>query len=269
MKRPIPESEICKFCSKELFPKGTVIGQEVIMWIGCEPCDCEEYIRDHEEQQRKIKLEYEQQLEDERMYKLKKRVESVFKQSKLGDRFLTRTFDTFKVNDLNKKPHAAALKYAQNFQEYKKQGIGIMFNGGFGTGKTHLAAAITLHLLNQGIPVIFGTLINLLGKVKQTYSDYSESEENIIDTYCAVDLLVIDDLGKEKPTEWVLEKLYNIINTRYENNKPIIITTNFNYDELVRRLTVNGNDSTAKALASRLNEICRGVLADGQDYRMI
>lgn len=269
MKYPIPDSINCKFCNKELKPSALVSNHRIFIWNYPKWCDCKESIecKDKEEKERKTAIEKE--IEEDRIYRLNKKIEIVFKQSKLGERFKTRTFETFKINDSNKKPYRAALKYAENFEEYKKQGIGVMFNGGFGTGKTHLAAAIALYLLNKGIPVIFGTLINLLGKIKETYSDYNESEEKIIDTYCMVDLLVIDDLGKEKPTEWVLEKLYNIVNTRYENNKPIIITTNYNYDELVKRLTVNGNDSTASALASRLNEICRGVLIEGQDYRMM
>lgn len=73
--------------------------------------------------------------------------------------------------------------------------------------------------------------------------------------------------SKEKPSEWVLEKLYYIINERYEHNKPIIITTNFSENQLIDIFTVGKNKSSIEAIMSRLNEICLTVKIFDNDYR--
>ena len=122
-----------------------------------------------------------------------------------------------------------------------------------GTGKTHLAASVGNYLMSQGVPVVFGTIINLLGKLKQSYTQKGQDEGEILELYSTIDLLIIDDLGKERPTEWSLEKLYTIINDRYENLKPVIITTNYNNDMLTDRLSTANNSSTAEAITSKIS----------------
>lgn len=242
--------------------------REVIAWEQFQECQCEAAVN---ERNRKLLEEIERQAKEEvaeLRAEFNAKVERLFKQSKLGERFKTRTFENFKVNNQNKSAYETALKYATEFEKYKKDGIGLNLNGTYGSGKTHLATAITIKLINQGIPVIFGTTITLLGKLKQSYdNEIKESEGEIIDLYSSIDLLVIDDLGKERINEWVLEKLYLIINSRYENNLPIVITTNYNIDSLTNRLSTDKNRETAEAIASRLWEICRGVEMNFEDYR--
>ena len=89
----------------------------------------------------------------------------------------------------------------------------------------------------------------------------------IIKLYCECDLLIIDDLGKEKLSEWVLEKLFQIVNTRYENMLPIIITTNYSENEIIKRLSFNNDGIAAESLVSRLNEVCLEVNMNFSDYR--
>ena len=88
--------------------------------------------------------------------------------------------------------------------------------GSYGTGKTHLASAIANRLLSLGIPVIAGTLSTLLDKIKRSWQDVKLNEYEIMKAFFDCDLLIIDDLGKEKVTDWYLERLYSIINHRYE-----------------------------------------------------
>jgi DNA replication protein DnaC len=267
---PEPLSEICQFCKKELPYKGLkhFVRNSIWMWLKPDMCECNEAQKYWKEQVRIVEEEQKRLSEEEKRKQLQKKVEKLFEKSKLGERFKTRTFDNYKVTDTNSMAYKTAKKYADNFEQYKCDGIGLMFSGSYGTGKTHLAASIAIELINKGNPVIFGTLINLLGKVKQAYDDnFAESEESILDLYKTVDLLIIDDLGKEKPSEWALEKLYSIMNQRYENYKPIIITTNYNTETLIDRLTVKGNSETAEAIVSRLHEMCRGVLLNGADFR--
>lgn len=128
---------------------------------------------------------------------------------------------------------------------------------------------LTLELIKNGIPIIYGTLINLLAELKNSYdSDNNISEMEIIKLYEKVDLLIIDDLGKEKPSEWGLEKLFTIINSRYENNLPVIITTNYNQNSLAERLSLNGEIETARSIISRLYEMCYLVKINDIDHRI-
>ena len=93
------------------------------------------------------------------------------------------------------------------------------------------------------------------------------TELSIIDNYSKVPLLIIDDLGKERPSEWTLEKLFTIINNRYENNLPVVITTNYNRDRLRERLANRTNYEIADAIISRLYEMCKGINIKGTDKR--
>ena len=130
-----------------------------------------------------------------------------------------------------------------------------------GTGKTHLAAAIANHLIAQGKPVICMTMIDLLERIKRTYSATGGSESDILKIYKTVPLLVIDDIGKEPPTEWAISTVYNIINGRYEAYLPT--------EALIDRMTPReSRDSmTARATIDRLMEMCRGITLTGQSWR--
>jgi len=231
-KVPDIKNEICQFCQAELEPVGMFLRVFGPRWYyrGHARCNCkdaQEYWRKYEEEQKREMLRRAQE-EKERAYQEK--IARLLKESKLGERFMARKFENFQVTAKNKQAHEIALRYAKEFEKYKKQGLGLIFTGSYGTGKTHLAAAICHELIMQGYQPIFGTMINLLEKIKATYDDdYArENEEQVISKYINCDLLIIDDLGKERPTEWAVEKLYYIINSRYEKNKPILITSTGN-----------------------------------------
>ena len=108
----------------------------------------------------------------------------------------------------------------------------------------------------------------MLDCIKNTYKDDEISDKEYIYLYSNVDLLIIDDLGKEKTTEWVLEKLFLIVNNRYNNYLPIVITTNYNRNQLRERLCVNRNYSVVDSIISRLYVMCGGIELIDKDYRM-
>ena len=114
----------------------------------------------------------------------------------------------------------------------------LLFEGGYGTGKTHLAAAIGNARLAQGDTVVFITAPDLLDQLRNTFSPTSEdSYDDVFERLRAVQLLILDDLGAENPSGWALEKLYQLLNHRYTGQLPTVITTNVPLERLDGRIS--------------------------------
>lgn len=255
----------CEFCGKELSQEvntWVVGGKEICIKRIPERCNCtqaKEYWKEQDEFERiklLTKLEIERKKNMERLYTL----------SGMSSRLRNYNFENYKVCNENKTAYFKAKKYVADLLAGKKSNS-LFITGNIGTGKTHLAASIANELIKNGQPVIFGTLINLLTEVKDSYSIDGEYESKIINKYSKIGLLIIDDLGKERPSEWTLEKLFTIINNRYENNLPVIITTNYNREKLRERLACNKNYEIADSIISRLYEMCKGINITGKDKR--
>lgn len=273
---PPPPSQ-CEFCGRPLYTQGIVLNDR-IMWkpTGPERCTCPQaqaaWKAQKEKQEERLQAEAQAQAQAQQREKIGQLLGS----SGLGARFKSRTFEKFQELPGNSQALKATLSYAGNFsrllanpENYEKNGLFI--TGSKGTGKTHLAAAVANKLLTTGIPVLFITMIDLLGKIKATFhaEGTSENEEKLMQLYKHVDLLIIDDIGKELPTPWALSKMYEIINARYEDYKPVIITSNYTAEELVKRLTPKDGDSmTADATVDRILEMTYTVPIAGESWRM-
>ena len=83
-----------------------------------------------------------------------------------------------------------------------------------------------------------------------------------------VGCLVLDDLGKESPTDWTLGQVFRVVNDRYENMRPVVVTTQYGKGDLIRRLAKNGDEETAVAIVSRLAEMCDKYELQGRDRRL-
>jgi len=171
----------------------------------------------------------------------------------LGARFSNRTFETFK-DDENKEAKEKCLKYRNTYKDKDKNGLLIV--GSYGTGKTHLAAAIANDLIDEGIPIMFDTFGGYLQKLK---NEFDSKKKYCLENMKKIPVLFIDDIGKEKQTDWTESVLFDVINSRYEDMLPVVITSNYIGKELEELL--------GSATYSRLFEMCTCVMMKGKDYR--
>ena len=267
--QPVPKPEKCKYCGKTLYYECVVLMGQAMIWNLEKPrCDCEKAVafwKGWDAKQEKIKKEKELAEEQELR---KQKIEAILGKSGIKKRYLSRTLESFKVTAENSEAFKIAVDYIKQFDKYSAQGKGLYLEGTCGTGKTHLAVAIALKLISKGVPVICKTSIDILGDIKRCYERNSEvTEEEVLEAYKTVDLLIIDDLGKEQVTEWSVPVLYSILNERYEALLPTIITTNYNTTALAEKLSVRGDTETATAIISRFVESSKRVTMAWADYR--
>lgn len=149
------------------------------------------------------------------------------------------------------------------FTQLREKRKGIYLHGPVGTGKTHIAYALKAEWdrLNPHRPAIFWNTTDLMQSIRDDFDrhayDKTHSAKRIIESRA---LLFLDDFGTEKPTEWVLERIYNIINHRYNTMMPMVITSNLSIDEV--------GSQFGDRIASRLVEMCEIFELDGEDRRL-
>jgi len=270
-KDPPPPPDKCEFCGKENQRKGIAFMGMILYWQPFPArCDCKkavEYWKKYDAEKQAAELA-EKEAAERRLRKEK--IERIIGKSGIKKRFLRRTFENFIVDTPERiKAYKIAKRYADTFSERYANGEGLFIEGSYGTGKTHLAAAISLQLINQGIPVICKTSGDMLLDIKKSYDDERTNEAQVLEVYKSVDLLVIDDLGKEQCTDWSVSTLYSILNDRYEDMKPTIVTTNYGAEELAKVMTPKGYDNTKiMAIISRLREISTVLTMAWDDFRV-
>jgi DNA replication protein DnaC len=150
------------------------------------------------------------------------------------------TFDTFQPRGqkgLGEK-QATSLEMAYNqAQHYAKSLNGwLLLQGGFGCGKTHLAAAIANFAVGMGVPTLFLTVPDLLDMLRFSYDSEDTTFEQRFNEIRNATLLVLDDFGTQNATAWAQEKLFQIINYRYINKLPLVVTTNLGLEEIDARI---------------------------------
>jgi DNA replication protein DnaC len=140
------------------------------------------------------------------------------------------TFETFKpFGRMGKQDgYAVTISSALNTaREYSTKLNGwLVFHGGYGCGKTHLAAAIANYVVGVGVPTLFITVPDLLDWMRSAYSSSDTTFEERFEEIKGINLLIMDDFGTENATSWAQEKLFQILNYRYVNQLPLIVTTN-------------------------------------------
>ena len=206
-------------------------------------CKCQQELYDQEENRRKL---LEKQAEIERM-----------KASGLQDKALyDYTFD--KDNGINPEM-AYAHKYAENWEDMKANSSGLLLWGNVGTGKSFFAGCIANALLEKGVPVLMTNFSRILNTLTGMHF---EDRNQFIDSLNRYSLLIIDDLGIERNSEFVLEQVFNVIDSRYRSKKPLIVTTNLTLTELN-----NAPDVAHRRIYDRILERCAPIRINNRNIR--
>jgi DNA replication protein DnaC len=161
-----------------------------------------------------------------------------------------------------------AFNYAHILvRDYPIVDSGILFMGAVGVGKTHLSVGILRALIEKGISCRFYEYRSLLKEIQSSYNPNTNTTEmGILESLFEYDVIVLDELGAAKPTEWVQDTIGLIINARYNEKKITILTTNY-LDQRQTPLDETLKDRIGARLRSRLYQMCKTVVLDGEDYR--
>lgn len=249
----------CKFCGKELKPIGldylyTNISTDFIEY---ERCTCEK----SKEFWNKVDIQIQEQKRKEHYKEI---INKFYSKNCISKRLKDYNFDNFNVTDINKKVVEIAKDYTKKCIEGKQEN-GLIITGNSGVGKTHLVASISNELREKDKLVLMGRLTSLLDMIRETFKDNSKSENELIDLFSNIDMVVIDDLGTKKISSWALDKLYTIIVNRNENKLPIIITTKFDKDSLLHRFYQSNDKELSKAIIQKLYQMCYGIILKRYD----
>lgn len=185
--------------------------------------------------------------------------------ARLPRRYSNCHFHNYKpVNDTQLKAFNFASKLAM---EYPAVGQGLLLMGTVGVGKTHLAVSILKGLTERGFSCLFYEFGALLKQIQDSYNSNTQTSElSVLSPVLNADVLVLDEVGASKPTDWVRDTMAHIINTRYNDTKLTIFTTNY-LDERRSEREETLEDRIGVRLRSRLYEMCRTVAMTGDDYR--
>jgi len=171
---------------------------------------------------------------------------------------------------------AARLAAGRFVEEYPIEKAGLLLIGPIGVGKTHLAVGIIQELIrSKGVPSIFCDYRELLKEIQNSYNPSVQATElEILRPVFEAEVLVLDELGAVKPTEWVWDTVSHILNTRYNDKRTTIITTNFSDQAAGQTSGPRGaareetlGDRIGERMRSRLHEMCRVVQMEGSDFR--
>ena len=231
---------MCGQCHTKKQKKISFLGEERIVGCLCR-CAAEKLEKEREE------------------YRVKEELLNIQKMKSAGLQDRTFYNYTFDCCDASQENAVYAKRYVEHFSEMVQTGQGLLFWGNVGTGKTFLAGCIANALLEQKIPVLmtsFPKILNALGGL------YSSERNEYLASLNRYTLLVIDDMGIERGSQYTIETIYTVIDERYKSGKPFIITTNIQLDALK-----NPQDVEHARIYDRIMERCMPVYFGGRNYR--
>lgn len=246
-----PEPVRCRRCGRLLEPIPLPVpgrpGQ--VRWLPRVRCDCE--ITEWEQRQAELQQAASVQLG------------SAPTAGGLGDRFAASRLANFERQPGTEVAWTEAESFVRQFPERRQIGEGLLFTGGFGSGKTRLAAAILNEVQEQyGQTVRADVVPDLLQRLRQTYdAGAPASEDRVLQPLLRADLLLLDDIGAERVSEWVQERLFLVIDHRYRRRQPTLFTTNLHPEDLEEKL--------GGRIVSRIVGMARLVRLTAGDYRVM
>lgn len=191
-------------------------------------------------------------------------VQRAFVMARIPRKFLGKSLSTFHAKAARQKE---VLQGARGFEKtfignhHDNPGKGLLLTGKEGTGKTHIAVAILKDVIAKGYTGLYWNVPELFLELRRRMNDNGEENEaELFDHSSRVDLLVLDDLGAERTSEYVLDRLYVLINGRYQNDRATIITTNRSIAELRQQI--------GPRITSRICEMCVQMEFPEGDYRV-
>ncbi len=247
---------VCPFCNAQqtdIISHAGTTDQGIRKYCNC--TQMQDYLKQkHQLRELKEQLMIKQQRDDFQ----KKRAWKLFEESGVGKRFLTASFENYERERMPK-AYDIALGFAEKFD--KNDGEGLLFTGDVGTGKTHLAAAISAEIIRKySATVEFVSYTEALATMRAAFSESNNNDVKLEERMRKADLLVIDDLGKENISAFTKNVLYRVVNGRYKDKLPLIITSNYGIESLSERLDYG--------TFSRIADVCKVVEMRGIDYRM-
>ena len=231
---------MCGQCNTKKQKKISFLGEERIVGCLCR-CAAEKLEKEREE------------------YRVKEELLNIQKMKSAGLQDRTFYNYTFDRCDASQENAVYAKRYVEHFSKMVHTGQGLLFWGNVGTGKTFLAGCIANALLEQKNPVLmtsFPKILNALGGL------YSSERNEYLASLNRYTLLVIDDMGIERESQYTVETIYTVIDERYKSGKPFIITTNIQLDALK-----NPQDVEHARIYDRIMERCMPVFFGGKNYR--
>ena len=216
----------------------TVQGIQKRVWMLCR-CEAERMVKEQEAEERRLHMQ---------------KIEKMRSASLMPGKFQEARFENYEICRENQRAFTVARRYVEKFEELEERNQGLLFYGPVGTGKSHTAACIATALMDREIPVIMTSFVKILeGYDNKEYMHLLDSAR----------LLIIDDLGAERNTEYALEQVYNIIDSRVRVNKPMILTTNLKLRDMMET-----QDIRYRRIYDRIFEVCYSVEVNGPSFRI-
>lgn len=238
-------ASICSYCGQSLEPIVFKLGDSGILPLKhhYQKCNCPDAVKAKDLMEREAEKEKDHQAKLDAIKDREKKIDK----SGIPKKFRNADADT--------EPWLPLIRERKS----------IFFHGKEGVGKTHLSCAIALALIDE-----IGCFFTTMGHITSEILSHKMTNEKLCQRLSKYDLLILDDLGKEKTSEWAVGLTYEVINFCYENMLPVIITSNYNMEGLTKRMTIGGDDTTVLSIVSRIYEMCDGppVTLSGEDRRL-
>lgn len=233
----------CKVCGERKQFRIQLAGFEKVV-----PCICK--CKADEIEKKKKADEYEEQMHA---------IERLKDASMMASKFRDASFGRYRIREENREAYALSRNYVKRFRDMKKKNQGLLLYGPVGTGKSYTAACIANALMENKTTVIMTSFVKILQDIQGV-----GNEANYIQILNSASLLIIDDLGAERNTDYALEKVYNVIDSRIRTDKPMILTTNLDLSEMMQC-----TDIRYKRVYDRIFEVCYPVEMPGKSFRQI